>query len=379
MLAHAVAAAQRRVSSAALISPTTAGTPTSQQRKAAHKLAAWDAFAKVDDAFLDRSSARAWTSLVVAAALAVLVGMELWRATGVHVEHAFTVDDQIRMQVPVFVDVTVAMPCEYLSVDVLDEAGVAVHVGNTVQQLPTTWTTVGTWSRGTNRLLPDPLNNDRAVRDVGKTPFDRSAASSHSAATVPGTACRIFGSFTVAKLSGNLHITAAGHGYAGTSHAPHAAINFTHRIDQLAFGTPFDAAHLLLANPLTHAYEVAESHFDMFQYFITVVPTVFRSHPGAPPVAAHQYAVTDSHKVVGAKDPQSGQPVAGVPGVFFRYDWEALAVEVTAVRNESLARFLVRMCAIVGGGYVCAGMAHAAVAWAVGVWNDVGRHRSVRI
>ncbi|KNE60987.1 hypothetical protein AMAG_06751 [Allomyces macrogynus ATCC 38327] len=371
MLAHAVAAAQRRVSSAALPSPT---TPSSQQRKAAHKLAAWDAFAKVDDAFLDRSSARAWTSMVVAVGLVVLVGMELWRATGVHVEHAFTVDNQIRMQVPVFVDVTVAMPCEYLSVDVLDAAGVALHVGNTVQQLPVCGVAVFT-----NRLLPDPLNNDRAVRDVGKTPFDRSAASSHSAATVPGSACRIFGSFTVAKLSGNLHITAAGHGYAGTSHAPHAAINFTHRIDQLAFGTPFDAAHLLLANPLTHAYEVAESHFDMFQYFVSVVPTVFRSHSGAPPVVTHQYAVTDSHKVVGATDPRSGQAVAGVPGVFFRYDWEALAVEVTAVRNESLARFLVRMCAIVGGGYVCAGMAHAAVAWAVGIWNDVGRHRSVRI
>jgi hypothetical protein len=57
--------------------------------------------------------------------------------------------------------------------------------------------------------------------------------------------CRLSGQIELNKVSGALHITAAGHGFTG-AHTPHEIINFTHRIDRLQFGLNYPG----IVNPL---------------------------------------------------------------------------------------------------------------------------------
>jgi len=39
-----------------------------------------------------------------------------------------------------------------------------------------------------------------------------------------GSACRVYGSVKVKKITGNLHITTAGHGYGGFEHVDHTSM-----------------------------------------------------------------------------------------------------------------------------------------------------------
>ncbi|KAI9152419.1 hypothetical protein H9P43_009210 [Blastocladiella emersonii ATCC 22665] len=331
------------------------------------KLASWDAFPKVDDAFLARTASGAWTSVVLAVLLATLAVSETARFLAVHHEYAFVVDGQVRETVPIALDVTVAMKCEYVTLDVYDTSGTSLHVGNTVQRVPVRFSTDGVYKHGiqpaSTQPRDDPLSSLRTV----KLP---------PAVAVPvedSDACRMSGAFTVNKVAGNVHVTALGHAYGGL-HVPHDALNFTHRVDAFTFAAD-DApiAAVELANPLARSYEVSTTNFEMYQYFLSVVPT---SLAGLRyPVATNQYAVTD-HKKKLATGPD-GQ-LDGIPGIFFRYTFEPIAVQITSGGSESLARFLVRMAGIVGGVYVCAGMVHSLVHTALAVLSD-RRKRSVRI
>lgn len=39
------------------------------------------------------------------------------------------------------------------------------------------------------------------------------------------SACRVYGSVKVKKITGNLHITTAGHGYGGYEHVDHSSMS----------------------------------------------------------------------------------------------------------------------------------------------------------
>ncbi|ORE00934.1 DUF1692-domain-containing protein [Rhizopus microsporus var. microsporus] len=80
-------------------------------------------------------------------------------------------------------------------------------------------------------------------------------------------ACRVYGSLNVNKVASNLHITSDGHGYASRMHTSHDVLNFTHRIDEFSFGQLYPN----LINPLDNSVEIAETHFEVFQYTMSVV------------------------------------------------------------------------------------------------------------
>ncbi|KAJ1567341.1 hypothetical protein HK405_006319, partial [Cladochytrium tenue] len=118
-------------------------------------------------------------------------------------------------------------------------------------------------------------------------------------------ACRIRGDVVVNKVSGMLHFTALGHGHMDAHHVAHDALNFTHRVDRLSFGKFYPG----LVNPLDHSLEIANEHFEMFQYFVSVVPTIYVDRNrafGSKYVLTNQYAVTDYTRVLGSE--QNGIP-----------------------------------------------------------------------
>lgn len=105
----------------------------------------------------------------------------------------------------------------------------------------------GTAISATQALRPTPVNyNTRGSQDfslkdsavVEKVNWDLSNREQLDG-------CNLKGSFPVGKVQGTFQITAIGHGFLG-QHTPHELLNFTHRIDELSFGTRYPG----LVNPL---------------------------------------------------------------------------------------------------------------------------------
>jgi hypothetical protein len=68
-----------------------------------------------------------------------------------------------------------------------------------------------------------------------------------------GPACRLYGSMTAKKVTGNLHVTTLGHGYWSFEHTDHALMNLSHVIHEFSFGPYFPE----IAQPLDSSVEVS--------------------------------------------------------------------------------------------------------------------------
>ena len=179
-----------------------------------------------------------------------------------------------------------------------------------------------------------------------------------------GEGCRLAGWLEVNKVAGNVHVamgeSAVQNGrfihQFDPSHAH--AFNVSHVIHELRFGDRYEG----MAAPLEGArrYVTAETGTGLFQYFIKLVPTIYKKHPSATPLSTVRYSYTQRFRPLKIRAPsdepvedhhhhaKATSPTAMLPGVFFVYDFSAFMVEVT-VHHKTVSHLLVRVCAIVGG------------------------------
>ncbi|KAJ3279144.1 hypothetical protein HDU76_009611, partial [Blyttiomyces sp. JEL0837] len=310
-------------------------------------LSSYDAFPKLERNIQNATRTGGFLTICVSTVLFFLIFSEFSQYRAKQQKYEFLVDagslntaKESRIQINV--DMTIAMNCTAIRADVLDVAGSSLHFG------------------GQNGFILEPATFETDMRrynsvrkggrdiDIGRLLDEadriRNFKQGSSKNLKDSGGCRITGSVYVNKVSGMLHFTALGHGYAGSEHADHNAMNFTHRVDHMSFGIDYPG----LINPLDYTMEVAESNFEMFQYFVSIVPTIFIDKNRAfksKILLTNQYAVTDYKRVI---DLHSGTP--GIPGIFIKYDIEPILVRVTEYRT-SFMHFLTRLCGIVGGNY----------------------------
>uniref|UniRef100_A0AAR2M4T7 Endoplasmic reticulum-Golgi intermediate compartment protein n=1 Tax=Pygocentrus nattereri TaxID=42514 RepID=A0AAR2M4T7_PYGNA len=179
--------------------------------------------------------------------------------------------------------------------------------------------------------------------------------------TQPLNACRIHGHLYVNKVAGNFHITVGkaiphprGHAHLAAL-VSHETYNFSHRIDHLSFGEEIPG----ILNPLDGTEKVCTDHNQMFQYFITIVPTKLETYKVS--ADTHQYSVTERERVI-----NHAAGSHGVSGIFMKYDVSSLRVLVTE-QHMPLWQFLVRLCGIIGGIFSTTGMLHGLVGFCVDV------------
>ncbi|CDQ80518.1 unnamed protein product [Oncorhynchus mykiss] len=174
-------------------------------------------------------------------------------------------------------------------------------------------------------------------------------------ASEPLSACRIHGHVYVNKVAGNFHITVGKpiHHPRGHAHiaafVSHDTYNFSHRIDHLSFGEEIPG----IINPLDGTEKITSNHNEMFQYFITVVPT--KLHTSKVSADTHQFSVTERERVI-----NHAAGSHGVSGIFMKYDTSSLMVTVSE-QHMPLWQFLVRLCGIIGGIFSTTGMIHGFV------------------
>lgn len=161
------------------------------------------------------------------------------------------------------------------------------------------------------------------------------------------------------------------------------AFNFSHIINELSFGPYYPN----LINPLDNTIAWTPNHFFKYQYYLSIVPTIYTDdvsllplldavnrHPhNAHPaknvfhskhaIKTNQYAVTSqSHDV----------PETYVPGVFVKFDIEPIMLTIAEEWGGVLA-LLVRLVNVVSGVMVAGGWAWQMFDWGMEVW---GKKRS---
>lgn len=83
-----------------------------------------------------------------------------------------------------------------------------------------------------------------------------------------------------------------------------------------------------------------------FQYFLSVVPTTYKSSATSRAIVTNQYAVTELLQDMTNR--------VSPPGLFFKYDIEPVALTITDARLP-FSQFLMRLVNIIGGVVVCTG------------------------
>jgi endoplasmic reticulum-Golgi intermediate compartment protein 2 len=122
------------------------------------------------------------------------------------------------------------------------------------------------------------------------------------------------------------------------------AFNFSHVVSELSFGQFYPS----LVNPLDSTVNGATAHFHKFQYFLSVVPTVYSvgraSSSHARAIFTNQYAVTEQSSEINERN---------IPGIFFKYDIEPILLNVEEFR-DSIFVFLIKVINVLSGVLVTA-------------------------
>ncbi|TKA73455.1 hypothetical protein B0A49_08079 [Cryomyces minteri] len=369
---------------------------------------AFDAFPKTKPSYQTRTSTGGvWTLLLILAST-LLTFSEIRRWFIGHTTHAFSVEKGISHDLQINLDIVVAMKCHDLHINVQDASGDRILAGEALTRHDTVWAQWGS-GRKIHRLgdsligqgslggggagaengyqeedVHDYLGAARRKRKFAKTP--------KLGRGVEADSCRIFGSLEGNKVQGDFHITARGHGYMEFGqHLDHSAFNFSHQINELSFG-PFYPS---LTNPLDNTLATTDSHFFKYQYYLSVVPTIYTTDASALTAAdyvpstkspasssdaantqqgyllspstvfTNQYAVTEQSHVVGESQ---------VPGVFVKFDIEPILLTIAEEWGGLLA-LLVRLVNVVSGVLVAGGWCYQLSEWAREVWGMRGRRR----
>ena len=320
-----------------------------------------DAFPKVEDDYQKPTTRGGTLSIISLSVIAVLVVSEFFYYRGTEIRYKYSVDIDMDAQLLLTLDITVAMPCKHLGADLIDNAGESKQL-NSVLEMETVDFELSELQMSYLRAkqhLQMRYNAAKAVGDLtfleGTRDIVMPRANKGSENSAEMTACRLHGSFKVKKMAGNFHITTGrsiphpqGHAHLNV-YVPKEAINYSHRIDHLAFGPPIQG----ILNPLDSAYKIAEARAHQFQYYMQVVPTKFRTLYNT--LSTNQYSVRERNRTI---DHRSGSH--GMAGIFFKYDMSPLMVEVQEQRKP-FWQFLIRLAGIVGGIFATSGMVNLLV------------------
>ncbi|KAI5840458.1 endoplasmic reticulum vesicle transporter-domain-containing protein [Morchella snyderi] len=308
----------------------------------------FDAFPKTRASYTTRSSRGGIVTLLLITTCLWLAWHEMGSYfDGIEEQH-FLVEKSIGHEMQINLDITVAMPCDALHINVQDAAADRILAGDLLQKDATAFD-----DTSAHRLVQIGRREEH-VYDVLKKARKSKFGKTRWPKGGDRTSCRIYGSMDVNRVQGDFHITAKGHGYwdAG-QHIEHDSFNFSHVVNELSFGEYYPK----LINPLDGVVATTEDHFYKFQYYLSVVPTIYESYTTGRRLATNQYAVTEQSRAV---------PAHNVPGIFFKYDIEPISLTVTDSRTPVI-QFIVRLVNIIGGVLVSGGWIYKLLGMAVSV------------
>ncbi|KAH7928313.1 DUF1692-domain-containing protein [Leucogyrophana mollusca] len=308
-------------------------------------VAKFDAFPKLPSTYKARSESRGFLTLFVALLAFLLVLNDLGEYIWGWTDYEFSVDEPDSSHMNVNVDMVVNMPCQYLSVDLRDVVGDRLYLSKGFHRDGTVF------DIGQATTLKEHAQALSARQAVAQSKKSRGFFSIFRRSTEPGyrptynhqkdgSACRIYGTLTVKKVTANLHITSLGHGYTSNVHVPHDKMNMSHVITEFSFGPYFPD----ISQPLDYSFELANKPWMAYQYFLHVVPTDYIVG-GDWAMHTNQYSVTHYTRTLNDHE--------GTPGIFFKFDLDPLLITIHQ-RTTSMVQLIIRCVGVIGGVFTCA-------------------------
>ncbi|KAJ3506970.1 hypothetical protein NLJ89_g6563 [Agrocybe chaxingu] len=278
-------------------------------------LAQFDAFPKLPSSYKARSESRGFMTIFVAFMAFMLVVNDISEFLWGWPDFEFSVDNNKNPFLDINIDMVVAMPCGYLSVDLRDAMGDRLFLSGGLRRDGVLFD-VGqaTALREHSEALSasQAVAQSRASRGMFDWLFRRKKSLFAPTYKHVGdsSACRIAGTLQVKRVTANLHITTLGHGYSSYEHVDHSKMNLSHVITEFSFGPFFPD----IVQPLDNSFESTDKNFIAYQYFLHVVPTTYIA-PRSSPLHTHQYSVTHYTREVSHDH--------GTPGIFFNSSSDA--------------------------------------------------------
>eukprot|EP00056_Hartaetosiga_gracilis_P002508 m.54278 g.54278 ORF g.54278 m.54278 type:complete len:347 (+) comp11082_c0_seq2:116-1156(+) len=317
-----------------------------------------DVFPKVEpeQGIQHTSSTSGLVTLVTSVIIVALLVNEVIEFNTLSIRYEYGVDDDLRRDMNLTLDITIAMNCEYLGADYVDASGSSIDAMQFMKKeaahfelSPNQLDWVEKWQQvkeeeGSKGL--DSLN--RFLHGSMREPMPTAAPEIGT----PPDACRVFGTMSISKVAANFHVTAGksiqqkhGHTHV-TNMVPLDAYNFSHRIDRFSFSEDQRGA-MALDGDLKTTTEATHK----YQYYLKVVPSTSRRLGETVPFRSNQYSVTEHHVVL--------QPHHhAIPGLFFRFDIAEIAVHVHE-EHMPWYQFVVRLFGLVGGFFAFSKMLSA--------------------
>ncbi|XP_066256579.1 endoplasmic reticulum-Golgi intermediate compartment protein 2 [Euwallacea similis] len=322
-----------------------------------NKVKKMDIFPKIEDPYKMTSSVGGTFSIISFVIIGWLLYSEISYYFNSKFVFKFSPDVELEEKLKINIDMTVAMPCGLVGTDVLDSTNQNTFKFGQLEE-EDTWFELSDNQKvhfENKKHFNSYLREEyHAVKDLlwkssFSTHFGEMPPRDHTPDR-PYDGCRIYGSLVLNKVAGNFHITAGKSISLPRGHIHISAFisdsdyNFTHRINRLSFGDsspgivhPLEGDELIISNSMT-----------VVNYFIEVVPTTVKTFLNT--ISTYQYSVKELTRPI-----NHDKGSHGIPGIYFKYDMSALRVTVSQERDH-LGMFLARLCAIVGGVYVCSGI-----------------------
>uniref|UniRef100_A0A8C1AP83 Endoplasmic reticulum-Golgi intermediate compartment protein n=1 Tax=Cyprinus carpio carpio TaxID=630221 RepID=A0A8C1AP83_CYPCA len=304
------------------------------RKKALNFVKEMDAFPKVPESYVETTASGGTVSVLAFTAMALLAFFEFFVYRDTWMKYEYEVDKDFTSKLRINIDITVAMRCQFVGADVLDLAETMV-ASDGLQYEPVIFELSPQqrlWHR-TLLLIQNHLREEHSLQDVLFRNIMKGAPTALPPRAIP-------------HPRGHAHLAAL---------VSHETYNFSHRIDHLSFGEEIPG----ILNPLDGTEKVSADHNQMFQYFITIVPTKLQTYKVS--ADTHQYSVTERERVI-----NHAAGSHGVSGIFMKYDISSLMVKVTE-QHMPFWQFLVRLCGIIGGIFSTTGMLHGLVGFCVDV------------
>lgn len=388
-------------------------------------LRSFDAFPKTKPTYTSATERGGkWTvAVLILCTLFAFSELRTWWA-GTETHH-FSVERGVGHELQLNLDIVVAMKCSDVHVNVQDAAMDRILAGDLLKKEDTNyqaWATrapsrKGHYSQNTRGENFDSFSENQVNADLRRRRaleedshvghvlgHMRESRTKHKYRKAPKLkrgeavdACRIYGSLEGNKVQGDFHITARGHGYlepGGHKHLDHSNFNFSHLINELSFGPHYPN----LLNPLDKTSDSTDKNFYKFQYYLSIVPTIYtkrrvstksgsldpaaipqpatldltpedvakRKHGEIPAHVSNPHLNKDSKSIFTnqyAATSQSREVTPNIiPGIFFKYDIEPILLIVSAQRG-SFWGLVVRLVNVISGIAVGGGWMFQLTEW----------------
>ncbi|ODM16487.1 hypothetical protein SI65_07994 [Aspergillus cristatus] len=345
-------------------------------------LRTFDAFPKTKASYTAPSRRGGQWTVLILAICTVLSFSELRAWFKGTENHHFSVEKGVSHELQLNLDMVVKMPCDTLRVNIQDAAGDRILAGELLKREDTSWKLwmdkrnggagiYQTLSQEDNERLEaqeEDAHVHHVLGEVRRNPRKKFAKGPRLRWGEKPDSCRIYGSLEGNKVQGDFHITARGHGYQEFApHLDHSTFNFTHMITELSFGPHYPT----LLNPLDKTIASTESHYYKYQYFLSVVPTIYSKGAravdstlsGNPSHSNRNLIFTNQYGATSQSDAIPENPFY-VPGIYFKYNIEPIMLLISEERSSFLS-LLIRLVNTVSGVMVTGGWVYQLSGWVI--------------